>query len=278
VLRLSADPRFAVFSTPGITSVFLNPDGTRERIPHVWDRQGRPLERNPLADRRVREALSLAIDREGIVDRVLHGQGRTAEQIVSPVVPDRAPDLPPLPFDPERAKRLLAEAGYPDGFRLTLHAEVGDFAGSEAVVREIAEGFGRVGIETQVEAAPWPILAPRIVARDFALFRGGWTSSRAAAALRAVAMTPDPRTGAGATNRIHYSNPALDGPLAEALRTMDEGRRNALTAQAMRALIADMGKIPVLDLRNNWAGRRDRVRYEAHYADHTDARFATPVD
>ena len=65
VARLSADPQLAVFGGDGSRTIFLNPDSVRERVPHVWDRHGLPLERNPLRDRRVREALSLAIDREG---------------------------------------------------------------------------------------------------------------------------------------------------------------------------------------------------------------------
>jgi len=85
-------------------------------------------------------------------------------------------------------------------------------------------------------------------------------------------------TGAGFTNRIHYSNPAVDVPLAEALRTMDPARRTALTAQAMRALAEDHGLIPILSVRGNWAGGRDKLRYEAHYAGVTSALFATPVD
>ena len=278
VARLAADPQLAVFGGEGSRTIFLNPDGVRERVPHLWDRQGRPLGRNPLADRRVREALSLAMDRAGIVERVLFGQGRPAEQIVWPLAPDRAPDLPPLPFDPERARRLLAEAGYPEGFRMTLHGMVEDIPNGAGVLREIAEGFGRAGIETRVEAAPWSALAPRILARDFAVFRGGWSSSVAAGTLRAVAMTPNPETGAGFTNRIHYSNPAVDAPLAEALRAMDPARRVALTAQAMRALVEDHGLIPILSVRNTWAGRRDKLRYDAHYTGVTSALFATPVE
>ncbi len=278
VARLSADPQLAVFGGDGSRTIFLNPDSARERVPHVWDRHGLPLERNPLRDRRVREALSLAIDRQGIVERALFGQGRPAEQIVSPRAPDRAPDLPPLPFDPERARRLLAEAGYPDGFRMTLHGIVEDVPDGAGVLREIAEGFGRAGIETRVEGGPWQSLAPRILARDFAVFRGGWGGSLAASTLRAVAMTPNPETGAGFANRIHYSNPAVDAPLAEARRTMDPARRAALTAQAMRALVEDHGLIPILTVRNNWAGRREKLRYDAHFLGITSALLATPVD
>jgi peptide/nickel transport system substrate-binding protein len=275
VARLSADPRIAVSGGDGLSIVFLFPDAVRERVSFVEDRQGRPLERNPLRDRRVREALSLAIDRQGIVERALHGQGRPAEQLATPSMFERAPDLPPLPFDPERARRLLAEAGHPDGFRMAVHGRAGWFPGSEEMLREIAAAFTRVGVETKAELVPQ---------------RGPWVDGEATLALswdawlntanllRMTVMTPDPAVGAGVGNFQNYSNPAVDGPLAEALRTMDPARRAALTAQAMRALMEDGGVIPIASLRDNWAGRRDRVRYDPHFGGRTSALFAKPAD
>jgi peptide/nickel transport system substrate-binding protein len=96
--------------------------------------------------------------------------------------------------------------------------------------------------------------------------------------MRQVAMTRDPERGTGPFNRQRYSNPAMDAPLAEALRTMDPERRADLTAQAGRALLEDKGVIPLVFLRNNWAARRDRVRYDASPRGYTNAMLAHPVE
>ncbi|MBX6743331.1 MAG: ABC transporter substrate-binding protein [Acetobacteraceae bacterium] len=278
VARLSADPRIAVFGVASQGTAYLFPDAMRDQAPFITDKQGRPLAQNPLRDRRVRQALSLAINRQAIVDRLLSGQGMPAEQFAAPSVADRAPDMPPPAFDPARARRLLAEAGYPDGFRMTIHGPNGWFAGDSDVMQAIAQGFSRIGVETRVEVLPPANFFTRATNRDFALFMTTYTSSIAANTLRQVVMTKDPATGAGPFNRQHYSNPAVDAPLAEALRTMDPVRRRALTAQAMRATIEDAGVIPVFYLKVNWAGQKARVRYDPSPSWYTNALLATPAE
>jgi peptide/nickel transport system substrate-binding protein len=244
VARLSADPRLAVFGVESNGTAYLFPDAARERAPFVSDRQGRPLDRNPLRDRRVRQALSLAINREGIVERLLAGQGRPAEQFAPPAVVGRAPGMPPLPLDPARARRLLAEAGYPEGFRLTIHGPNGWFPGDAEVLQAIAQGFTRIGVETAVETLPTATFFTRATNRDFALFMTTYASNVAALTLQQVVATRNPAAAMGPFNRQHYSNPAVDGPLTEALRTMDKERRDALTAEAMRAAIGGRGGDP----------------------------------
>ena len=105
-----------------------------------------------------------------------------------------------------------------------------------------------------------------------------YASNDAAITLQQVVATRDPAAAMGPFNRQHYSNPAVDGPLAEALRTMDKERRDALTAEAMRAAIGDVAVIPVFYLKNNWAALRTRVRYDPHPGWYTNALLATPVD
>ena len=278
VQRLAGDPRLAVFSTDSVTTSYIMPDTVREQAPFVTDRQGNPLPRNPFRDVRVRQAISLAIPREAIVTRLLVGQGRAAEQFAAPSLPDRAPDLPPMPTDLPRARALLAEAGYPDGFRITIHGPNGFIPADADILQAIAQGLTRIGIETRVEVLPPANFFTRATARDFGIFMTTFTTSTAANMMRQVVMTRDAATGVGPFNRLHYSNPAMDTPLAEALRTMNPERRNALTAQAMRALTTDLGVIPVHYLRVSWAGQRARVRYDPSPVWYTNALLATPVE
>jgi len=278
VARLQRDQRFALFSGDSLTFVYMFPDSMRDTSPHVADRQGRPLPRNPLADRRVREALSLAINRQAISERLYQGMARPSDQFASPVAEHRLEGLPPLPYDPERARALLAEAGYPNGFRMTIHGPNGFFPSDDNLLQAIAQGFTRIGVETQVEALPPATLFTRATNREFSLFMTYFSSALAMNTMRQVVMTRDPNLGHGPFNRQRYSNPAMDTPLREALTTMDNERRQALTQQAGRELLDDKGVLPIINLRNTWAGRRDRVVYDPHPYNHTSAMHARPVN
>ena len=278
VPRLAADPRIALFATDSNTTAFMFPDAARDTAPHITDKQGNPLARNPLRDLRVRQAISLAMPRDAMVERLMQGQGSPAEQIASRALPDRAQGMPALPTDLVRARRLLAEAGFPDGFRMTIHGPNGFIVGDSDILQAVAQALTRIGIETRVEVIPPAPFFTRATAREFSFFFSTFTANSAAVMLRQVVMTRDPAQGLGAFNRGHYSNSAVDGPLAEALRTMDEGRRNALTAQAMRAAVDDLAVIPLMYVRVNWAGVRNKVRYDAHPSWFTNALLASPAD
>ncbi|MBY0333387.1 MAG: ABC transporter substrate-binding protein [Acetobacteraceae bacterium] len=276
--RLERDQRFRLFSTDAISVVYLAPDSMRDTTPFATDKQGRPLPRNPLADRRVREALSLAIPRGAIAERLYQGQATPANQIASPAAEHRLEDLPPIPHDPARARALLADAGYPDGFRLTIHGPTNFFPSDDNLLQAIAQGWTRAGVETGVQTLPGPTLFTRATNREFSVFITFFSSWFAINPIRQVIMTRDPVAGFGPFNRTRYSNPAVDGPAAAAITTMDEERRRALTHQAMRAVVEDHAVIPVVVLRYSWAGRRDRVVWEAAPSGWTSSLYARPVD
>ncbi|WP_439578623.1 ABC transporter substrate-binding protein [Elioraea sp.] len=278
VPRLESDPAINVFGVDGVGVAYLFPDGDRETIPFVADRQGRPLARNPFADPRVRQALSLAINRAVIAERLYYGQARPADQLPAPGAEHRLDTSGPLPFDPVRARALLAEAGWPDGFRLTIHGPSGNFPMDDSLLQAIAQGFTRIGIETQVEVLPPAVLLSRATRREFSLFMNYFSTNLSIHIMRQLAMTRDQAKGWGAFNRQRYSNPVVDQALLAAMGELDEDRRRAHTHRAIKALNDDMGVIPVVYLRNVWAGRADRVRYSASPLNWTSATFATPVN
>jgi len=277
VERLRRDARFRLFEVDSVTFVYLFPDSMREQSPQVTDRQGRPLPANPLADRRVRQALSLAIPRQVIAERLYQGLATPTDQFAAPIAEHRLEGLPPLPHDPVRARALLAEAGYPDGFRLAIHGPNGFFPSDDNLLQALAQAFTRIGIETQVQALPPANLFSRATNREFSLFMTYFSSFLTINPMRQVVMTRNPEQGHGPFNRQRYSNPRMDAPLAEALVTMDEARRRELTQRAARELLDDMGVIPIINLRNVWAGRADRVVYDPSPTNHTTATLARPA-
>lgn len=275
--RLRGARNLTVFSAAAAETYYLFPDASRETTPFVTAKDGRPLERNPLRDPRVRRALSMAINREAIAARVMDGSGTPAAQLVAPGVEGGDPALRPLPFDPDGARRLLAQAGYPDGFAMTLHGSTGFVVNDDRVLQAVAGMLARIGVEARVETFPANVLLPRAGNREFSVFFGSWIATTAVNPLRAMVATRDPARGMGAVNRQHYSNPALDAALDTALTTIADGPRNARLAEAMRIAMEDLAVIPLIHPANNWAAVADRVTYRANALGRNQAMLARPA-
>jgi peptide/nickel transport system substrate-binding protein len=277
VAKLKTDPKIEIASTAAYLAVYLALDTSRETTPFALDNSGKPLAKNPFADIRVRQAMSLAIDRQAIVDRLMVGQGVVADQMVSTAASDRAKGLPALPVNLAKAKDLLKQAGYPEGFQMTVHGPNGQFTNDTAVLQALAQGLTRIGIRTTVETAPMATFLSKATARAFSSFMAGFNSPYALITLRSLAMTPDPKRGLGSSNRAHYSNARVDELGAQALKTMDGTKRQALIDQAMQTLNDDAGLIPIFYTRANWATRKSVVKYNANPMSRTSAFYAEPV-
>ena len=129
-------------------------DSDRDVSPFVTDKAGKPLAKNPLKDPRVRKAISKAINRPAIVDKVMEGEAMPSGQLVPDFLFGATKNLKVEPFDPEGAKKLLAEAGYPDGFGLTIHAPNNRYVNDAKIAQAVAQMLSRVGIDTKVVAMP----------------------------------------------------------------------------------------------------------------------------
>jgi peptide/nickel transport system substrate-binding protein len=219
----------------------------------------------------------MAINREAIVARIMDGAGSPAAQMVGPGVEGRNPTLGPIPYDPETARKLLAEAGYPNGFTMTLHGSVGFVVNDDRVLQAVAQMLTRIGVEAKVETQPANVLLPRASNREFSMFFSSWIASTAVNPLRSLMATRDPARGMGPTNRQHYSNPALDAALGRALSTLDDASRNAQLGEAMRIGMEDLAVIPLIHPANNWASRADRVVYMANPLGRNQGMLAKPV-
>ena len=128
-----------VVETGSARPTFLDFDTYSDRSPYVTDRAGEPLDRNPLKDARVRIAISKSINRHAIVSGILEGAGDAAGQMLPEGYYGASPALKPEPYDPEGARRLLTEAGYSDGFGVTLHVANSRTPFDEKVALAVAE-------------------------------------------------------------------------------------------------------------------------------------------
>lgn len=262
----------------GLTNriTFLAIDSPRAVTPFATDLAGAPLAKNPLADVRVRRALSKMINRPALVERIAGGQGVLAGQIVPPGQGGYADDLAPDGLDLDMAKRLLAEAGYPRGFGLTIHSSNDRFPEDSAVLQALGQMFTRGGIKMNgVQSMPFNVIIGQAAQQKFSLFLWAYNSGApdASEGLKSLLATRNVAAGMGGSNRTQYSNAAFDALLAQGLAEFDEARRNAIFADATRLAIRDdVGIIPLYWQKHAW-GTRAGLRYETNVQDDNAVRF-----
>ena len=249
---LQASEKFKVVNVAGNRIMYLHMDQARAESPFAKGPDGK----NPLLKPEVRRALSLSINRVALVDRIMDGQGVPAGQLVPEGYFGYDPGIKVDPYDPERAKRLLASAGYPNGFSLTFHASNDRYPNDSKVAQAIAQFFSRIGIKTEVVTLPGSVYFTRASAQEFSFIMGGAAveTGEASGVLGPILETYGEKAGQG--NRGRYSNPAFDKALTAARSTLDNGQREELLRQATRIAMTDLGVIPVFYLANTWAVRK----------------------
>jgi peptide/nickel transport system substrate-binding protein len=265
---LKKNKRIDVFTATSNRMVHLQLDSNRDRSPFVTDRAGKPLDRNPLKDARVRRAISMAINRDAIASRLMDGLAKPAGQMMPDGFVAASPNLKPERYDPEGAKKLLAESGYPDGFGLSLHAPNDRLVKGDQVVQAIAQMLARIGINVTVVSTPYATYIEHAKKLEVSAVLQSWSAiNEATIPLRFVAITFNGSKGLGAFNFGRYSNPGADALFEQALKTMDGTRRERLLQEATEIVIKDYGIIPLHFQVNTWAARKP-----IEYAGRSDER------
>lgn len=254
--------------------MFMFPDHAQAASPEIRDVNGKPMKVNPLADRRVRKALSLAIDRKAIVERVMEGAAVSAGQIMPPGFFGRSDKLSPDPFDPARARQLLAEAGYPNGFQLTIHGPNDRYINDAKVTEAIAQMTAKIGIRVSVKTLPKSVYFARATKRTFSYFFISWgnPTGEPSSPLLALAATHNPKRGRGTVNRGRYSSKEVDGLIEDAIVTIEDAKRERTLQRATEVWIGeDLGVIPTHFQMNIWA-TRPGLKYDARADERTIAQ------
>lgn len=250
--RLRKDPKVSVVETLSNRIIYMALDQA-EKTPTVKGTDGK----NPLRDIRVRQAMSLAIDREAIVKRIMNSTAEPAAQLLAPGLFGTNPSLK-YAYDTKRAKELLAEAGYPNGFELTIGTPNDRYINDEKIAQAVAQMFSRIGIKTQVDAATVNVFFSRRNKGEFSVFLGGWSAAtgEASSPLKSLVATRIKEKGFGPTNYTSYSNPNLDELLTKALATVDDKQREQLLADAMKVAVDDIALVPLHYEVTSWAMRK----------------------
>ncbi|MCB2053781.1 MAG: ABC transporter substrate-binding protein [Geminicoccaceae bacterium] len=270
--RLEQDPGFKVVSGLSNRVIYLHLDQHGEDTPGITGVDG-----NPLLDKKVRHAISAAIDRQAIVDRLMGGAAVPAAQLLPESMFGSDPDMKVQPYDPDLAKKLLEEAGYADGFGLTIGTPNDRYINDEKVAQAVAQMLTRIGIQTQIDASTASVFFKRRNNYEFSVYLAGWgaATGEMSSPLKALVATQDEAKGYGGTNRGRYSNPELDALLDQALETIDDAEREALLRKASRLVIEDYGIIPLHYEVTPW-GLREGLDYEPRADQYTLAFRVTP--
>jgi peptide/nickel transport system substrate-binding protein len=205
----------------------------------------------------------------------MDGAALPASNLVSPPVFGYAADLKPGPYDADGARRLLAEAGYPEGFAATLSSTNNRYVNDEQIAQAVAQMLARVGVRVRVEAMPVNVYLPRARKGELAFGMFGWGSFSGDLALRSLLATPDASKGYGAFNWSGYSNPKLDALLERAFATVDEKAREEIAREAMRAAMRDEAVIPLHHQLTTWA-MKSSLNYAPRTDEYTFARDVKP--
>jgi peptide/nickel transport system substrate-binding protein len=240
--------------------IYLHLDHAQEPSPMITGTDGK----NPLKDVRVREALSIAINRDAIVDRIMGGVAVTAGELLPAGMfgAHEEGDMPPPAYDAERAKALLTEAGYPDGFGVTIGTPNDRYINDAQVAQAVAQMWARIGVATEIDAVTASTFFSRRNKFEFSVYLAGWGAGTGemSSPLKALLATRDSDRGYGGTNRGQYSNADLDAKLTEALATVDDDARQELLREGSRIGMADWAIIPLHFEVTPWA-MTDKVTY-----------------
>ena len=242
VERIKSSANLQVLQGPELRTIFLGMDQKRDEL-LFSNIKGK----NPFKDKRVRQAVYQAIDIDTIKSRVMRNAATPTALLLGPGVRGFQPDMNKrLPFDPDSAKKLLADAGYPQGFEVAMNCPNDRYVNDIAICQAVAANLARVGIKINLQAESKLTYFPKILRRDTSMYLLGWTPSTVDAhdPLLSLMSTPTDK-GQGTFNLGAYSNPALDALAAKIQSEIDPTKRNSMIREALKLHADDVGHIPL---------------------------------
>ena len=232
-----------VTTAPSARVIFIVLDMTRE---------------SPLKSKKVRQALNYGVDVDSIIKYVLGGN---AYRVATPLTPAHFgydPTIKPYPYDPEKAKKLLAEAGYPNGFKMTLLSPSGRYLMDKDVAQAIAGQLNKIGLKINVKVLEWGVYVKQILSRktESPMFLLGWGNTTFDAD---GTLFPMFRSG---ERLSFYSNPEFDKYVDLARQTLDPKKRKEYYSKALHILYDDPGWIFLYQQKDLY-GASKRIKWEA---------------
>jgi peptide/nickel transport system substrate-binding protein len=253
VPRLKQDPKIKVVEGNENRTIFLGMDQFRDELQY-----SNVKGKNPFKDKRVREAIQLAIDLQAIKTQVMRGLSVPSGVMFAPQVDGYPKDLDkPAKVDRAKAKQLLAEAGYPQGFEVTLDCPNNRYVADEKICVAIAGMLAQVNIKLRVNAMPRANYFPKIQNLDTSFYMLGWgvPTFDSQYALQSLLRTRIEKTADGDYNLGRYSNPKVDALIDKLKTEVDVKKRAQIAREVTQIHMADVGHIPLHHQVIPWAMR-----------------------
>ncbi|MDN3923004.1 ABC transporter substrate-binding protein [Roseateles violae] len=269
--KLKADGKLKVLEGNETRTIFFAMDQGSEEL-----RGASVKGKNPFKDKRVREALNVAIDREAIKRTIMRGLSVPAGIMVAPGVNGNTPDIDqPLKPDLDKAKKLLAEAGYAQGFEVPLHCPNNRYVNDEEICQAAVAMWAKIGIKARLIAQPMSLHSQTFQRFEAPLYMLGWGVSTfdALYALQALARTKT--SGAdGSFNFSKVSDAKLDQLIDAMKYETDITKRNALIREALLRVRDESLFVPLHHQIRPWAMQAN-VETLHRANDRPEARFTT---
>ncbi len=254
VPRLRQNPQIKIADGTETRIIFFGMDQWRDESPYT-NVKGK----NPFKDKRVRQALYQAIDIEAIRRATMRGLAVPTGSMIAPQVNGYFEDQAKrLPFDQAAAKKLLADAGYPNGFEVTLDCPNNRYINDEEICQAVAAMWARIGVTAKVNAMPRATYFQKIQKFDTSLYLLGWATATfdGLYTLQSLIRSADPKGGAdGNFNLGKYSNPQADALIDKIKVEIDSRKRGEMMREAQALHSADVGHIPLHQQVIPWAMR-----------------------
>jgi ABC-type transport system substrate-binding protein len=224
LLRLKTNSKIRIMTSPSARTIYLGFNCLKE----------------PFTDKRIRQALNYAVNKEAIVEHVLDGAGRVSDAPVSPVIFGYAP-IKTYAYNIEKAKALLTEAGFPEGFETTLHYPSGRYYNDAALATALAADLLKVGVKAQIKMMDWETYIPFILRdqeeAEHRLYVLGWSTLTGDADYGLYPLFYSGEWAKKGTNASFFSNERLDRLLDTARSTPQPNERKKLYKDAMTLIV-----------------------------------------
>ncbi len=255
VARIKGNNALKVLEGPELRTIFLGMDQSRNEL-QFSNVKGK----NPFKDKRVRQAFYQSIDINAIHKAVMRGASTPTALMIAPGIKGFSADMNKrIPFDPDASKKLLSEAGYPQGFEVGMNCPNDRYVNDEEICKAVAAMLAKVGVKINLMAESKATYFPKILSRNTSFYLLGWTPGTYDShnPLNALMATPDDKIGRGQFNLGSYSNAKLDALTTQIAGETDAGKRNELIREAMKMHADDVGHLPLHQQALAWGMKKN---------------------